>query len=95
MPYLQKRRFERYAPELGTVALISIEPDGEFRPTFSALVLDEAVKGCHLVMPLAEAIEVGTRLRILVRGNAPLLAEIKWRTILDDRVMRIGLMFLD
>lgn len=91
--FSQKRKHLRYKPELGTVAMISSALHGAFKAEFSALILDEAFQGCHLVMPLTESFKVGSVFRVKLPELNPMEAEVRWRTLLDDRVMRLGIMF--
>jgi hypothetical protein len=67
-----------------------------FRPSLVAMILEESpMGGCGLAMQITPDLKPGVKVRAKVGKLAPLLAEVVWVRVLDDRVMRVGLRYLE
>jgi hypothetical protein len=76
-----------------------IDPRGHslkepFKPTIFALVHNESSTGVGIVSLSTEKLLTGQNCRVQIGDLAPVAAEIRWRTDLDQDVMRLGLMYL-
>lgn len=65
-----------------------------FRPTIYALVHNESSTGAGVVALRTERLLTGQNVRVQIGELAPVVAEIRWRTELDNQVIRLGLMYL-
>ena len=88
----------RFAPDEGTIALI--DPDhgedkSQFKPTIHALVVDEAMDGCGLVVVNNTRLEIGDICLVQVGQLDPLSSELRWIRQLDEDVQKIGFMYLE
>lgn len=91
-----KRKFTRFKPDPGTVALVDTEKlDGDFRPEITALVYEEAFKGCGLVALMTPKMCVGDKVRVRVGEVGPQVAVVRWRMSLDVGVLKLGLEYID
>ena len=92
-----KRRHLRHQPDAGDFAMIDVSSplDRPFHPTIPALIVDEAFKGCGLIVLPHPKLTVGARLRVQVGKLAPVTAEIRWKLEIDTQVHKIGLMYLE
>lgn len=92
-----KRRFVRFEPDVGDYAQIDKNPDdGDFKVDSIALIVDEApYGGCSLVCLKNAGMEKGAVHRFKIGKLSPLRAEIVWLREVDDKVVRIGLRFLE
>ncbi len=92
----QRRRWTRFNPDVSTEALVDAKSKkGKFSPTHRALVLDEAFKGCCLVVPGPFDLTVGDTLWVKVGKLDAMEAEIRWIEKLDPRVFKIGVFYLE
>ena len=93
---ISARKSIRYKPDEGAIALIDLGPKkSAFKPTITALVLNEAAKGCGLVTLARPQLIEGKQVRVKVGALEPLLAEIRWRTDPDPELCKLGLVFLE
>jgi hypothetical protein len=90
------RKSIRFKPETPVHAWIDTEVDApEFSSRFPALVQDESFKGCSLVVIETPQLQRGDQIRVKA-GDLPVLrAEVRWRHVIDDGVLKIGLLFID
>ena len=51
--------------------------------------------GCSLAVLGTDRLQVGDVCVVQVGKLAPLRAEVRWRNELDDKVLRVGFMFLE
>jgi hypothetical protein len=92
------RRFLRFPPDEGAVALIDPNTGADrrdFKPALSALVTDEALVGCGLVTFSQEWLGEGTELVVKVGNLVPLKAEIRWVRELGEGLVKLGVVFLE
>lgn len=92
------RRHLRFPPDEGAVAWVDPNPHAtraDFKPRFAALVTDEALVGCGLVTVDQGWIEAGTEFTVRVGRLAPIRAQVRWTRDLGERVVRIGVVFID
>jgi hypothetical protein len=93
-----KRRSIRFAPDAGTYAKVDLEAtrlDGSFQPTVVALVPEESTKGVGLIVLNMPGLQVGSFCRVQVGQLSPLQAEVRWRKVVDNEILRIGLQYLE
>ncbi|MGK5084321.1 hypothetical protein WDW37_13575 [Bdellovibrionota bacterium FG-1] len=91
-----QRKFIRHVPDEGDFALIDLNPNNDdFKPTIPALIINEAYKGCGLLVHPHSKLAIGTHVRAQVGKLAPVLSEIRWRKDIDSEVCKIGLLFLE
>jgi len=92
------RKALRFPPDEGTLAWI--DPDYHedkqlFKPQIPALVIDEALDGCGLVVLYHERLSEHAKCMIRVGNLDPLAAQVRWIKDLDEEVLKIGVMFLE
>ncbi|MBI3555072.1 MAG: hypothetical protein HY074_02260 [Deltaproteobacteria bacterium] len=94
-----KRKHTRFRPEPTTIAWIDSTGDGgvntKFRPDLVGLVYEEALKGCGLVLLTPDRMRVGDVVTVKVGEMDPVAAEVRWRKVLDFRVLQVGLQYVD
>lgn len=92
------RQYLRFPPDEGAVAWVDPNPHAtkkSFKPTFAALVTDEALVGCGLITLFQDWIGEGTEFTVRVGKLAPIRAQVRWTRDLGDRVVRIGVVFIE
>ncbi len=89
-----KRASLRYRPDPGTVAYISFDESMPTEKLLTSLVLEESYKGCGLVALHDPRLVPGAKFFIKVGKLDVLPAELRWRSDLDQAVMRAGIMYL-
>ena len=94
------RKHIRFVPDSGTIAEIDVSSSDveSFSPTISGLVFEESFKGCGLTLlrtAATQGFKVDMQFLIRVGKIGPLYAEVRWRKDLDEKVMNIGVYFLD
>jgi hypothetical protein len=92
------RKSRRFPPDEGAVAWIDPtvrEHRDDFHPTIPALVMDEAMEGCGLVLLSREGLSEEAECMVQVGNLAPLDAQVRWVKDLGDGVLKIGVMFLE
>lgn len=90
-----KRRL-RFKPELETSALLDPVVKGDsFNPTIPCLVLNESFNGCALIALASSPLKVGDLVKAKIGLLAIMKAEVKWRKVIDEDSVRIGLFFLE
>jgi hypothetical protein len=92
------RRHLRFPPDEGAVAWIDPRPHTErkdFKPTVAALVTDEALAGCGLVILSRDRLSEGAELMVRVTDLVPLRAQVRWVRDLGDGVVKLGVEFLE
>jgi hypothetical protein len=67
----------------------------DFRPTIPALVTDEALHGCGIVILFDDRLSENAECMVQVGNLAPLRAQIRWVKGLHNDVQKVGLMFLE
>lgn len=86
----------RFKPQDGVYAFIDTRPNARrFSPQIACLVSNQSTKGFALVQIPKEAPEVGALIRVKVGPLCPLLAEVRWFEQLDERVFKVGYLFLE
>lgn len=93
-----KRRLIRFPGDPLEIALLDFgAEDRPFTPQEVALIIEEApMGGCSLAVSRgSEYLSEGRRCRVKVGRMSPLRAQIRWIRVLDDRVTRFGLEFLE
>jgi hypothetical protein len=94
----QVRKFLRFPPDDDAVAWIDpeVHPDPrEFKPTFAALVTDEALVGCGLITLRREWMAEGAEFVVQIEKLSPIKAQIRWLKEMDDGVVKLGVALLD
>ena len=94
----EARTSRRFPPDEGTIAWIDPNVQGDkrdFKPTIAALVTDESLQGCGIVVLSRDHIGLDTECMIRVGGLAPLLSQIRWVKDLGTNARKVGVMFLE
>jgi len=104
----ENRKSVRFFPEEKEIAVVSINPEDfekyesnkqNFQGEFCALIEDEAHKGCSLVFidynNRAASLEVDAKCVIKIGHVLPLRGKVIWIKVLDEKVYKIGVAFLD
>lgn len=90
------RRWTRYLNDHTSVVQLDIKNRSiKFTPTHNALLINEAFKGCGVVVNASDEFTVGEILKVKVGELEPLEAEIRWIEKLDNQVYKLGLFYLD
>jgi hypothetical protein len=98
------RQSIRFTPDPKTLAqvdLMHVQMDEPFDPQHIGLVVEEAFKGCGLVLVVPPEISanhptfmaIGSKFRLTVGYGPVMQAEVRWRRQLDPQVIRIGVMY--
>ncbi len=95
--YTNSRKYIRFKPDDLDIAYVMLNtPDADdFKPDLSALIIDEAHKGCSVAVLPAKEINEDTIIYIKVGKLPPLKAQIKWKKSLDGVLDRLGIMYLE
>jgi len=104
----EHRKSVRFFPEEKEIAIVSINPldfenyeteKKQFKGEFCALIEDEAHKGCSLVFvdyhSRAASLEEGAKCVVKIGQVLPLRGEVIWIKVLDKKIYKIGVQFLD
>lgn len=92
------RQGVRFPPDDGAVAWLDpsvYEDKSQFTPTVSALIVNEALRGCGLITQHQDWLKEGMICMVRVDRLAPLPAEIRWVRDLGEGVSKIGVQFLE
>jgi len=92
-----KRKYIRFEPDSGHFVQIDKNPNStEFQFKEVALLVEESPMGGFGIACLRSVgLIKGSIYRFKVGKMAPLKAEVVWEHILDDKVVRFGLRFLE
>lgn len=91
------RRYIRFRPEGNLYAQLDTQADRDaFSFEYVALILDEApLGGCGLAAHKEVKLVPGDLCRLKIGQLAPLKAEVVWKRILDEEIVRFGFKFLE
>lgn len=93
---LIRRKYIRAAPDADEYVQIDLKTEGDFSFEVAALVVEESpLGGCSVVCLDSVPLDVGSFCRMKVGNMSPLKSEIVWRRILDEKVIRLGVKFLE
>lgn len=92
------RRSLRFQPDEGNIA--EIDPEAKdnknnFKARIRALIVDEALEGCCLVLTHNRLLQVGDICLVKVGMLDPLISEVRWIRDLDEEIQKIGIMYLE
>ncbi len=92
-----KRKYIRFEPDSGDFVQIDKNPQSmEFQSQEVGLLVEESpMGGFGLVCLRSVGLATGSIYRFKVGKLAPLKAEIVWERILDDKVARYGVRYLE
>ena len=91
-----RRKYIRAAPDANEYVQVDLNLDGDFSFDYAALVVEESpLGGCSIVCLDSIGLEVGSICRMKVGHMAPLRSEIVWKKVLDEKVIRYGVRFLE
>lgn len=90
-----ERIHNRYEADPNTIASIDVSGTAIFKPAIVALVLNESFKGCGLITPATDLLQIGVKCTVQIGAAKPVSAEVKWRTEIDAQAIKVGLMYLD
>ena len=94
----EARTSRRFPPDEGTIAWIDPNMQGDkrdFKPTIAALVTDESLRGCGIVVLSRDDMCQGAECMIRVGRLAPLLSQVRWVKDLSANARKVGVMFLE
>lgn len=93
----EQRRYIRFDPDSGDFVQIDKNAQSsEFQFQEVALLVEESpMGGFGIVCLRAVGLTKGSVYRFKVGKMAPLKAEVVWERVLDDKVVRYGLRFLE
>lgn len=96
MSEVHKRTYKRFPAEPNTLAWISLDlKSDDFRQGIVGLVVNEAHKGCSLVMLENDKMVEGKHFRLLVGKHSPINAELRWRREIEPGVIRVGFEYIE
>lgn len=92
-----KRKHIRFKPDPMAYAEIDGDAGGHpFKPQTVGLIVNESpMGGCSIITLDYINLNVGDHCRVKVGELAPLLAEVVWKRLMDDHVIRFGFKFLE
>lgn len=92
----KQRQAIRFDPDVGAYAEIGYtDQNSQWVVEKVALILNESYTGCGLILVDEGKFQIGTRLLVKVHPLEPLFAEVVWRKPLEEKVVRIGLKYLE
>lgn len=93
---MSDRRFLRYKPDENDVALLDFKTTSkDFKPTLTAIILNESYSGCALVLASNEVLKKDTKLKIKIGKLDPMKGEIVWCKVLEENIQKIGIRLLE
>ncbi|MBL7543426.1 MAG: hypothetical protein JNL11_06395 [Bdellovibrionaceae bacterium] len=89
---MSDRRFLRYQPDAQSVALIDTRASGrEFKPTITAIILNESYSGCAIVFADNELMKKGAKVKIKIGPLEIMKAEVAWCKVLEENIQKVGI----
>jgi hypothetical protein len=93
---MSDRKFLRYQPDPQAVALIDLKANGrEFKPTITAIILNESYSGCAIVFSDNEIVKKGTKVKIKIGPLEIMKAEVAWVKVLEENIQKVGVLLLE
>lgn len=90
------RKYIRAAPDPQESVQIDLSLDGDFEFQFTALVVEEApMGGCSIACLKSIGLKNGSLCRIKIGHLAPFRSEVVWEKELDEKLVRLGIKFLE
>ncbi len=89
------RKHIRFEPDIGTVALIDVNLNGQFNPTINGLTLQESYGGAALLVASSIGLKETEIVRIKVGDLHVMHAEIRWVKSLESTVYKVGVQYLE
>jgi len=90
-----KRRYTRFKADRNIYAALDANSTTEnFNVSDIGLVINEAYGGCGLVIRLTPEFQIKDKVRVKVGGLGILMAEVVWRSEIENDLLKIGLMYL-
>lgn len=89
------RKSIRFQPDPMTIAWMDFSNSKDFEPTLVGLVLNEAYKGCALIVASDEPLKKEQKLKIKVGRLSPLKAQIAWIKNLEENIFKLGIKLLE
>ena len=92
---MSNRKFLRYQPDAQSIALIDLKASGrEFKPTITAIILNESFAGCAILLADNQVLKKGTKMRVKIGPVEVIKAEVVWNKILEENIQKIGIKLL-
>jgi len=82
----------RYDPEENALVEITYH-DGHKQHKKIGLLRDESYSGCSFVIDRNTSIRIGQILTVKAGVLPPMNSEVRWITLLDDKFVKIGVLF--
>lgn len=93
---MSDRKFLRYQPDPQAVALIDTRPNSrDFKPSITAIILNESFTGCALVFADNEIMRKGSRVKIKIGPLEIMKGEVAWTKILEENIQKVGIQLLE
>lgn len=93
---MSDRKFLRYQPDPQSVVLIDLKASGrEFKPTITAIILNESYTGCAILFADNEILKKGTKVRVKIGPLEVIKAEIAWSKILEENIQKVGIKLIE
>lgn len=93
---MSDRKFIRYQPDAQAVAHIDLKVSGrEFKPTITAIILNESYYGCAIVFADNEIIKKGSKVKIKIGPLEIMKAEVVWCKVLEENIQKVGIRLLE
>lgn len=93
---MSDRKFLRYKPDPQSVALIDLKANGrEFKPTITAIIMNESYSGCAVVFANNEIIKKGAKIKIKIGPLDIMKAEVAWVKVLEENIQKVGVLLLE
>lgn len=93
---MSDRRFIRYQPDPEAIALIDTRGTGrDFKPTITAIILNESYSGCAIVFADNEILKKGAKVKIKIGPLEIMKGEIAWCKILEENIQKVGITLLE
>ena len=90
-----QRKSIRFQPDFASFVFVQLKPKGAFNPKISGLTVDESFRGCSFVALIDKGLEVDQTVKNQTGKLAPMLAEIRWTKKLTDKLMQVGIEYLE
>ena len=93
---MSDRRFLRYQPDPQSIALIDTKATGrEFKPTITAIILNESYSGCAIVFADNEIFKKGSKIKIKIGPLEIMKAEVAWCKVLEENIQKVGIRLVE
>jgi hypothetical protein len=76
--------------------LIDVKASGkDFKPSITAIILNESYSGCAIVFADNEILKKGTKVKIKIGPLEIMKAEVAWAKVLEENIQKVGIRLLE